>query len=227
MKNITGVVKYLGINTLFDGHRQVQEIATKENNGIVGDKHCDYLRRIDAREEHLLLKGFKKEGVMANFRQVTIMSNTDWVAIINKANLFHDIPTRRNPEIMPIPFTLENKDAKKFYGASGENMVVQIDERFKMETFSEIPIGARVFFYKNDEVKECKEIRNSSVVIMGQNNPCMQPNKEIHNRISKAGLHYGDKMFDFTTYALGLRGLYGVIQTGGKVKIGDMVVIEY
>lgn len=231
MKNkkiITGKVVYLGVNPIVGLHQSTQKVTMIENEGILGDKHCFHNRRIDVREESLISKGFKKGGIMANLRQVTIMSGYDWKMIMNKAELCVDHIQKMIPDDMPpINFILEKeKEIFKFYGATGENIVIQLFDKYSEKSTSSIPPGAEVFFVTQNIPIRPENFKNASMFITSKNNPCNFPNKEIVNRIARCGYSSSSKNFDFERFAIDHRGLCGIVQTGGSIEVGDTIIIE-
>jgi hypothetical protein len=128
------------------------------------------------------------------------MANLRQITIVTKQEL-ETIAARMDLPVSMIP-----------YGLLGENIVLDIDEHHNLTT--EAKAGSIITF-KNGNTS-----RLASIYITGENHPCHIPAQNIFARLNIKG-----RIKDFTDKAEGVRGLTGVVLTGGKIKLRDQAII--
>lgn len=95
-------------------------------------------------------------------------------------------------------------------GSMGENIRIE-----GIENLTQLPIGTHFGFMN----PEGTERRGTVLFNIGENIPCVVIAKEVVEATKNQEIFPG-----FVKAAMGLRGLVGFVEVGGKVQVGDQVV---
>lgn len=163
MKNKTepkiAKVVFIGLqpNDTSQASESRDKLTLVAGEGIKYDRHCGATRFSDKRETLLIKHGISKDTVMANLRQITIVSRSELELISLKMKL---------PSVAP-------------YGLLGENIVLDFPDTPNFTKYC-IPGTTLLFRVGNT-------IRPTTIWVTGENEPCHIPAQNIYKHFDVRG----------------------------------------